>query len=650
MKARTVSLPGVSIFKALLLGALTASASLQAAIPPAEKLLPADALLVISAPDWTTLHAAWNKTAPSQFLDDPAMKQFRDKFLSKFKEEIITPLERELDMKLENYDQLAQGQMTLAVTQEGWQGGVDPAPALLFLLDAKSKGEQLKTNLTELRKKWVDAGKSSRTETIRNVEFWVVPLSSNAVPRALLQFLPHRQEIHELGESTEKKKPVQNELVIGQYDSLLIAGTSIPAVEKVMAHLTGGSAPALADEAVFDADQVRLFRDAPLFAWFNAKRFVDITLSQPEEPPNPEAPSPLPTLSMNKILTATGLSALKSVAFAWRSLEGGMAFEMFFSVPDSARVGLFQILAADAKDSSPPPFVPADVLEFQRTRIDGQKAITALEKMVGEISPAALRFWNFALKTGGDAFSDGDNTLDLRKDLLGNLGDDIITYTKPPRGDSAAELNSPPSLMLFGSATADKMASSLKGLLAIVSPLASPKEREFLGKKIYTVSVSRSLIGMSGAGGRDISYAASGGYLAITTDTTLLEEFIRSGETPPKPLRERSGLAEAAQAVGGQSTGMFSYENKAEKMRIAMQLLKVNGGSSTNNDDNYNPFFSAIPFASPEKSFRDWLDYSLLPSFDKISKYFHFDIYSGSASPEGISFKYFAPTPPELKK
>jgi hypothetical protein len=47
---------------------------------------------------------------------------------------------------------------------------------------------------------------------------------------------------------------------------------------------------------------------------------------------------------------------------------------------------------------------------------------------------------------------------------------------------------------------------------------------------------------------------------------------------------------------------------------------------------------------------KDWVDFSLLPAFESIAKYFHFTVYAGSANADGLSYKVFSPTPPQLKK
>ena len=640
-------------FVAALIAFLAPGPAGQAAIPPAERLLPADTLLVVTAPDCTKVSAIYQKSPPAQLWNDPAMKPFRDKFITKWKDEFIAPLERDLGVKLDDFGALLQGQLTFAVTQEGWSGQDDSAPAVLLLLDARDKSDQLKKTLVDLRKKWVDAGKPIKTEKIRDVEFSIVLLTTNDLPKTLRQLFPKRQEVQELGKEPTKKDPSKNELVVGQYESLLIAGSSVKAVEKVVARLTSGSVPALADEAAFEANRLAMFREAPLFAWFNAKAFFDILARMPEEKPNPEAPSPLPTFSMSKLVSASGLTGLKTVAFDFRNSNEGIMYEVFIGAPEASRRGLLKILAVETKDSNPPPFVPANAVKFQRWRIDGPKAVATFEKMLSDISPQTFNTWNFVLNSGNEAAKQNDPTYDLRKDIIGNLGDDWISYEKSPRGNTAAELTSPPSLLLVGALNADKLLISLKGVLVILSADATrPQEREFLGRKIYSIKMPQLPMATAAPSApRTLHYAASAGYVAFSTDVSLLEEYLRSGEGLNKALHETSGLTEAAQKVGGQNSGLFAYENQIETMRISFERLRKSGGNTNNTSSNpLNPLASSIPFAGPEKSYKDWMDYSLLPSFDQVAKYFHYTIYAGAANVEGITFKFFLPTPPQLKK
>jgi hypothetical protein len=621
--------------------------SLFAAVPPAEKLLPPDTLLVLSAPDWTKLSEVYKKSPQAQFWNDAAMKPFRDKFMTKWNEEVVKSLERDLGVKFNDYSALLQGQLTLAVTQEGWQGRAkdDGEPAILFLLDTKDKSGLLKTNLTELRKKWNAAGKPIRTEKIRDVELSIVPLATNDIPATLRQILPRRQEIEELGQ--EEKKKSTDELIIGQYDSLLIIGSSVKAVEKVMVRLaTGNAAPTLAEQSEFEACRQALFRDAPFFGWFNARTVIDLVVKSLTEAQNPDAPSPFPMPDFGKIIGASGLGGIKSAAFSFRDTGEGRMGEFFISAPESGRAGIMKLLALEAKESTPPSFVPADVVKFTRFRLDGQKAIATIEKMVTDISPEALGTWNFILNNANEAARLDEPDYDVRRNIFGNLGDDIITYEKAPKGKSLAELGSAPSLFLLGSPNPDKLAGALKGLFVIISPQGgAPKTREFLGRKIFSFKLPGTMSPEAG----NLSYVASSGYVAFSTDDSILEEFLRSGESQAKPLRDTAGFAAAAAKVGGTGSGWLAYENESETMRTVMEAL-VRSAAATNKNEFASLLASTVPFALPEKKIQEWVDFSLLPSFDKVAKYFGFGVSGGSTSVNGLTMRYYMPTPPELLK
>ena len=283
---------GKNLMKKLLtfLLSLAFTVTLRAAIPPADNLLPADTLFFLAIPDCAALRTASHQSPQWLFWSDPAMKPFHDKFTSKLKETIVAPLEQTLGMKLADFADLPQGQLTFAVTQNGWTGGDDPLPGLILLLDAGDKRELLKTNLDALKKKWTDAGKPMHTEDVRGISFSVVTISTNDIP-TFGGILPRRPPVRELGQEPKPEK--LTELVVGQFESLLIVGSSVKAVEPIAAHLHGSLLPALNDDAIFAADKLSQFRDAPLYyGWLNAKTLFYVLAHAPQKQ-NPQAPRPM---------------------------------------------------------------------------------------------------------------------------------------------------------------------------------------------------------------------------------------------------------------------------------------------------------------------------------------------------------------------
>jgi hypothetical protein len=626
----------VGFFSATLAALLTLATPVRATIPPAESLLPSDTLLLITVPDFSTLRAAGKQSPQWLFWNDPAMKPFHDKFMARWDETFVAPLERALGVKLGDFTDLPQGQLTVAVTQNGWTGGDNPRPGVLLLLDARGKSNLLKTNLAALRKKWTDAGKQMRNETIRGISFSVVPLSSNDIPATLAGFFPIRRPVQELGK--ENKPPPSGEIVVGQFESLLIVGSSLKAVEPVATRLTGGALPPLAGNAFFAADQLTQFRDAPLYyGWLNAKTLFDVLVHIPPPEPNPEAPSPVPPFPWDRVLAASGLTGLKSASFSYRESHDGSQLNFYLAAPEAGRQGILKIIAAAPKDANPPAFVPADAVKFWRWRVDGQKSWAALEKMLSDISPAWLGSLNSAISVANSTAQQKDPNFDVRKNLIGNLGDDWINYQKAPAGNTPADLNSPPSLFLFAALNPDQAVLAVKNVAALTAPQENaPAPRDFLGRKIYTIALRSSR-----SASRSLYCTASGGYVALTTDVSLLEAYLRSADNKARPLRETTGLADAAQHVGGAGNGLFTYQNQREVMREAITALKKIPKDSPSSG-------GTLPYVTPEKIFTEWMDFSLLPDFDKISKYFYFSVTSGKVTADGLSFKIYAPRPPQL--
>jgi hypothetical protein len=418
----------------------------------------------------------------------------------------------------------------------------------------------------------------------------------------------------------------------------------------VVIRLTGGSIPALSELAAYNANHQAHFREAPLYGWVNLKAAIDmLAKSASEKKESDAAPDPFGAPKTDKMLAAFGVNGLRTAAFTAQSSPDGTLLQFFLGVPEASRQGFFKILAGEAKESSPPPFVPADAVKFQRWRLDGQKVWAALEKTLKDISPQWLNSLNMALDMANTSAKEKNPGFDVRKTLIGNLGDDIITYEKAAKG---ADPKSGPSIFLLGSPKPEDLGAALKTVFTLVNPTASPTEREFLGRKIFSMPTPSLPLPMMGAGKpsapKTLSYAASGGYVAMSTDASILEEFLRSSESQSKALRETAGLTEAAQKVTSPGTGLFGYENHVETMRAVFESLRK-GSNSATNLGGLNPITGALGIASPDKNIKEWMDFTLLPPYEKIAKYFYFTVYSGGSTVDGLTFKMFAPVPPALR-
>jgi hypothetical protein len=85
---------------------------------------------------------------------------------------------------------------------------------------------------------------------------------------------------------------------------------------------------------------------------------------------------------------------------------------------------------------------------------------------------------------------------------------------------------------------------------------------------------------------------------------------------------------------------LFGYQNQRETMRSTFEGLKnIPANLAAKTLESESNLFSLLYRSA---------NFSLLPDYDKVSKYFYFSVFGGSTTADGLSFKFFAPRPPGL--
>ncbi|HUD84548.1 MAG TPA: hypothetical protein VMQ67_13645 [Candidatus Saccharimonadales bacterium] len=608
----------------------------RAAVLPPEKLLPKDTVLVVTAPDWPKAWSFLTNSSYGRLWQDPALRSFKDKFIDKFTTDALNPLEQSLGIKFSDYKELPQGEVTFALLPVGQMDNPDRRFSQVLLIDTKDNASQLKTNLASITKKWIDAGKAIKTQKIREVEFTTLIVSPSDLSWNKI-FPKIKPEPADDGAS---KPPEKNtEITFGQIDSLLVAADSPTVIEKVLTLQQGGLLAPLAEEPSFQTDFESRLRGAPFYCWFNVKALVDVLTAAPTGSDDEAAAG---VLKLTSLLNVTGLDSVKSACLSFQQLPDGAAAQFFIGAPESKRAGILKVLAPETKDANPPPFVPADAMKFWRWRVNIPHSWGMLETMMNDLNPQFNRVVDFILQNAG---KDKDEHYDLKSELLSNLGDDVINYEKTPDASSFSDLKSPPSIYLIGSPNPDKLASALTVAFGMAQGSGGVKDREFLGRTIHTVTLGAP----ENSAAQTLSFSGSGGYVAMASNAGILEEYLRSNDSKAKALMETEGLGNAAQNVGGLSSGWFGYENQNQNMRPMFDLLRKQ--RPTVSDILGTPAIAGSMSVAEQIASRllDWSDFTLLPPFGAVSKYFYYSVYAGRFSPEGFTLKIFAPTPPALR-
>ena len=477
-------------------------------------------------------------------------------------------MERQLGIHFADYQGLIQGQITFAIIPVDHAANPDGHYAAVFLLDAGDHAAQLAANLAALKKKWIEAGKTLKTGKIRETEFATLMMTTDDF--SLERLLPGLADTNAADILLPKPAPQKVELSIGQSGSLLIVSQSSQVIEKILARQAGGLLAGLDEQPAFQNDFAARLQGAPFYAWFNARAFLADWAMPPA--PAPDQP-PLPGAAAGDGALATlGLTGLTSASIAYHDTPDGLNLQFFVGAPESSRRGLLRALTTEAKDSGPPPFVPADAVKFSRVRLDIPRSWRLLEATLNQVNPSLTQFLNYALDLAGKA---QDEKYDLRAELLANLGDDIISYARNPVNTTLGDLRDAPEIWLLGSPNPWKLASAIKVAAGLLVPPTSIKDREFLGRRIYSASLPGNLPITPQGGSRTYHFAASSGYVALTSDVEMLEEFLRSNDGNKPGLSQTPGLSDAAEkAGGGMSAGIFTFSNDKESTRTLLETLR----------------------------------------------------------------------------
>jgi hypothetical protein len=606
-----------------------ASSSAIAEQPAAEKLLPAETMLMFTVKDLDQASTNFWKTSMGRLWNDEAMKSSREKAGARWTNSVGNALEKEFKIKIGDFTGLFYGQFTFGLTRPPAEG---QGAGFLLLIDTKDKADILKTNLAQLREKWAE--RKPKPEKVREVEF----TNYEFTQAALQKFARIVTGKGAAGAPDPEAEATKVNLLIGQSQSLLIIGSQARDVDKVLARQSGGGGvAALGEEAIFQSNFNSLFRDAGIYGWVDFKPIFEQLLKPSGAVASVTQAKGIENLRLQKVLPALGLGELKSIALRVGMGAEGFDGTVFLTVPETNRHGLLKILAPPAKDASPPPFVPADAIKFQRVRIDFAQAWDAFEKTLTRIDPSVAGVVQLLINAAG---KENDPKFDLRKSFVETVGDDFITYEKAPKNGARA------TMMLIGAKNPEQLLSNIRAIMRMLpEPIggAALKQRDFLGHKIYSVNLTPP--GAPAQPGSDIQFVATTNYVVMARDNAMLEEYLRSGEAPPKALRALGGLNESSQKVGGMNTGWFSFENEAETMRSVLEDVKKN----PDEEPEESSYLNLKLIGSRSSLAADWIDYATLPAFETIAKYFYYSMVSATATPEGISFRMAAPTPPGLK-
>ena len=633
---------------------IACSAWLRADLPPAQEFLPADTLAVVSLPGVPAARSAWQGSNLGRLWADPAMTEFRQRFEGAFRDKWLAGLERESGLAPGELAAMTHGQATLAVMPPLPPGpGADgPGAHWLLVLDTRDGSAALAQALEKARARLsTNAPAAATTRQFGEHRFTRLTLDLQATTHAVSKTPAARAEALE-------DEDLRWEVCFGQVGSAFVAGPSWEVISNAIPRLVvTNAATGLAGQASFARLWGSTLKDRP--AWL----YVDVAAVYRRLAPSLEGVFGMLSLlgaDPAKVVPATGLASIQAVGGAIHATEAGMATDLFVEVPVAGRAGLTQVMQILPKDAGLPEGIPDGVGSFQRWRIDGAAGWKALESSLKRISPQLGDLARITVESAGQVF---DPNFNLQRDLVGNLGDDFITFTLPPTGTNLLQLSRSGRVQMVGSPNPARLTSGWKALEALVHMQAGALEFSERtgagGRKVMVATVaakggpqnafqmvqaSNHVVIASDAPAMDAYLAAASGRRATSTNAATSPSTGAPSATnapavvPPSPAAI-PGWAEAVAGVGGTGRGLFGFSQPRLELRPTWEALRTT-------DSLAGVMPAGTTSLETVQAVESWADFRRLPPFDSIARYWTLQAFSGSTDADGFRFRWFSPKAP----
>lgn len=618
---------------ALMLLSIPASVS-AIELPKTAKLIPPETILLVDINNFNQLRAQFEKTNFYQLYKDPVMAAFIDNFKTKWQEK-KQESEREFVRTIADAGVLPQGRVAVAlVFDEQVKDANDP---ILVVAQWGDKIDKVKELTNEIVRKAIEDGARRQTEGYRGVDITTI----------------------------EKKPP--EALNYCFIDDCLIASTSQNVLKFVIAQIKGAGSTTLADDRDYVATvkAVSPSNEGRIDFYVNIKQVIKTELA---EDTTGRAKAMIDNLGLNNV-TSFGCSIEPAGG------PGDSSLAKAILKIDGAKAGVCKILELESGPLRMPRFIADSASSVSVVNLNIKKAFDELANILTRFSPQLAAILYMPILPSGPQ---GEPALQLKADIIDHLGSQIIlaqSIDKPqPDGGTARSADKQPSPVTRSVvAVAINNRNALEKSLSLIhSKMIAPNNpearRKLLGHMIYSVDLS-GLLSMFGSPGRVQMQAPAG------PDTLKIPPAAFTVTDTHLIFASESIVEQAIRMLGGnqaESIGSAKWFNKAKSnipSVVGLAVLQNHAASGeyfwssmrqspkpdkSDGEHQHSQIGIGVTSGSlfPQVVFSqvgaNLVDFSLLPKFDAVKKYFGVSAFYGISRPDGFffEFKYLNPDTP----
>ena len=599
-------------------------------LPETAKLVPPETVLLIDVHDLGRLKKQFEETSFYKFYKDPAMAPFFDDLKSKWREKSRMRKDKTLGL-LAGVDELPEGRVALAYVFNERLKDAKEQPLLLITQWGRNINK-IKEAVDKMVKKAVEDGDHRKNEDYRGIDITTIIRSSS--------------------------RPFNYCFI----EDCLIGSGDLDVLRFVIAHVKGAGSPTLADEADYSATmRVVKRQDAEQINCFvNIKQIIKTTINTDTKG---KAKTMIGNLGLDNV-TSFGCSIGPG---AFPTTSNRSSFGKAFLKIRGQKKGITKMLEIESAPIRTPRFIPEAAYSVSFVNLNINNAYSELGNILSRFSPqlAAIMYMPLIPASG-----QGEPPVQIKDGIVEHLGSQIIiaqSINEPVSGaDTTAE---PTSLIAIATQNRSALEKSLSLLhdkiLSANNPDAS---RQLLGHTIYLLDFQGFLPGlmpgarrpMQNPTGREIPKMPK--YAFTVTDTHLIfskestvEKAIRTLNSTQNASVESARWFNIAKSAIPSLAGLVTLQNDkasgkyiwSEMRNLRKQMKNKDKESSVEMGVGVRPG-SAFPQMMFSQAGVQLFDFSLLPEFDAVKKYFGLLALYGISKPDGFFFELRYLNPPDV--
>ena len=582
-------------------------------MPDIARITPAETVALVQIENFQQFKQQVEKTSFYKLYKDPVMAVFIEKFKAKLKER-TKETQNDIISTVINENILPQGRTAFALVMD--QKALDAnEPTALLIIEWGKNIDKIKEVINKATKKALEDEYDQKSEDYRglNIKTIIAP------------------------ETKRLSHGFSSKFSYCFIDDSLVASEDIEVLKFAIAHIKGATGPTLQISSDYTATTKALGPYNDINIYINIKQILKTIVAEDSSGSSQRYISNLGVENITSAAATVGIARQ-----AGTSCYGKALLKI-----DGPKKGLCRMFDTEASVPRPPRFIPSSTYSVMFFNLNFRNVYNELANILNSFSPqlAAIMYMPIVPPS-----PDGEPGIFIKNDIIDHLGSQIIvsqTINKPFTKDKASS-NSLIALAVENRNALEKSMSALHNRM--LAPNNPDSKRELLGHTIYLINVS-SLLPMLPTSRTPMqnpnqpAVAPAMPKMAFTvTDTHLIfgtEDMIETAlrtldTTGTARLDSAQWFKDSKAAITPPAVGLASLKDSAASAELLWWMLKNHSREMLGAS---NIFFSTASGTFRPSDLVDLVDFTLLPEFATVEKYFGLFTFTGLSRDDGFYFE-----------